>query len=116
MKQSRMDTSGVLPQRNRASVEVSFHVSLRIVKAKKPQTISVEWMLPCATNINRILIGKDVESKLKISSLSDNPVKSKILLMFEDIKDRVIEQMKLARLFAPQLDEFTGVSALHSQW
>ena len=40
VKRSRMDSSGVFQQRNRASVEATFVISLRIAKAKKPHTIA----------------------------------------------------------------------------
>ena len=90
VKRSRMDSSGVFQQRNRASVEAAFVISLRIAKAKKPHIIAEQLILPCAKDINRILIGKEAS---------------------EDIKNQVIDQMKSAGLFALQLDESTDVSS-----
>ena len=111
VKRSRMDSSGVFQQRNRASVEATFVISLRIAKAKKPHTIAEQLILPCAKDINRILIGKEAESKLNVLSLSDNTVQRRISLMSEDIKNQVIDQMKSAGSFALQLDESTDVSS-----
>ena len=47
-----MDSSGIFQQRNRASVEATFVISLRIAKAKKPHTIAEQLILPCAKDIN----------------------------------------------------------------
>ena len=89
----------------------TFVVSLRIAKTKKPHTIAEKLILPCAKDINRILIGKEAESKLNVLSLSDNTVQSRISMMSEDIKNQVIDQMKSAGPFALQLDESTNVSS-----
>ena len=109
-KRSRIDTSGAFQQQYRAAVEATFVVTLRIAKAKKPHTIAEQLILPCAKDVNRILIGKKAESKLNVLSLSDNTVQRRIFMMFEDIKNQVIDQMKSAGLFALQLDESTDVS------
>ena len=93
VKRSRMDSSGVFQQQNRAAVEATFVVSLRIAKAKKSHTIAEQLILPCAKDINRILIGKEAESKLNVLSLSDNTVQRRISLMSEDIQNQVIDQM-----------------------
>ena len=118
VKRSRMDSSGVFQQQNRAAVEATFVVSLRIAKAKKPHTIAEQLILPCAKDINRILIGKEAESKLNLLSLSDNTVQRRISLMSEDIQNQGIDQMKSAGSFALQLDESTDISScaqlLHS--
>ena len=60
-----MDSSIVLRQRKRASVEASFQVSLPVPKVKKPRTTVNKLILPCAKDSNRILI-KKAESKLNI--------------------------------------------------
>ena len=85
-KRSRINTSGAFQQQYRAAVEATFVVSLRIAKAKKPHTIAEQLILPCAKDINRILIGKEAESKLNILSLSDNMVQCRISMMSENIK------------------------------
>ena len=51
VKRSRMDSSGVFQQQNRAAVEATFVVSLRIAKAKKPHTIAEQLILPWAKDI-----------------------------------------------------------------
>ena len=104
-----MDTSEPFQQRRRASVKANFVVSLRIAKAKKPLTIAEQFILPCARDINRILFGKEAKSMLNVLSLSDNTVRRRISLMFDKIKNQVIDQMKSAGSFAPQVDEPTGV-------
>ena len=84
---------------------------MRIAKAKKPHTIAEELMLPCAKDVNRILIGKEAERKLNILSLSDNKVQRRISQMSEDIKNQIIHPIKLPGSFALQLDETTDVSS-----
>ena len=111
VKRSRMDSIGVFQQQNRAAVEATFVVSLRIAKTKKPHTIAEQLILPCAKDINRILIGKEAESKPNVLSLSDNTVQRRISLMSEDIQNQVIDQMKSAGSFALQLDESTDISS-----
>ena len=81
VKRSRMDTSGVFLQRNRAFVQAFFHVSLPIAKAHMSHTIDEESILPCVKGINCILSGKEIESKLNVLSFSDNAVHSRIQLM-----------------------------------
>ena len=111
VKRPRMDSIGVFQQQNRAAVESAFVVSLRIAKTKKPHTIAEQLILPCAKDINRILIGKEAESKPNVLSLSDNTVQRRISLMSEDIQNQVIDQMKSAGSFALQLDESTDISS-----
>ena len=67
--------------------------------------------MPSANDINRILIGKEAESKLNVLSHSDNTVQCRISLMSEDIQNQVIDQMKSAGSFALQLDESTDISS-----
>lgn len=111
LKRSRMDTSGSFQQRNRAAVEVSFQLSLRIAKAKKPHTIAEELILPCAKDINRIMIGTEAEKKLNVLSLSDNTVQRRITMMSEDIRDQVVDKMRSAGRFSLQVDESTDISS-----
>ena len=110
-KRARLDSSGVFRQEHRAAVEASFIVSLRIAKAKKPHTIAEDLILPCAKDINRLLIGPDAEKKLNQLSLSDNTVQRRISMMADNIKDQVISKVRTAGLFALQLDESTDVSS-----
>ena len=104
MKWSRMDTSGAFQQRYRASAEATFVVSSRIAKAKKPHTIAEQLILPCARDINHILIVIEAESKLNVLSLLHNSVQRRISLTSENIKNQVIDQMKSAGSFALQQD------------
>ena len=104
VKRSRMDTSGVVLQRNRAFVQAFFHVSLPIAKAQMPHTIAQESILPCVKEINCILSGKETESKLNVLLFSDNAGHSRISLMSDHIKDQVIDQTKSAGPFILQLD------------
>ena len=91
-----MGTSGAFQQRYRVYIEAAFVVSLQMPKAKKPRSIAEQLILPCARDINRILIGK-AEIKLNVLnvlSLSNNTVQPRISLMSEDIKTQVNDQRK----------------------
>ena len=106
-----MGTSIVFWQRYGAAVKASFQVYLRIAKAKKPHTIAIELIQPCAKDINLILIGKKAESKLNILSPLNNTVQCRISQMSEVIKDQAIDQLTSAGPFAMQLGESTDVSS-----
>ena len=122
VKRSRMDSSGVFQQQNRAAVEATFVVSLRIAKAKKPHTIAEQLILPCAKDINCILIGKKAESKVNALSLSDNTVQRRISLMSEDIQNQVIDHMKSAGSAVGRVHRYFMlcttycIRTLRSQW
>ena len=104
LKQSRIDSSGIVRQQSEAAVRVSFLVSWRIAKAKVPHTIAEKLIIPCAKEINRLMIGKEAENKLNILSLSDNTVQRRISLLSEDIRDQVVCELRSAGPFALQVD------------
>ena len=61
--------------------------------------------------MNYILIAKEAESRFNVLSLSENRVNCRISLMFEKIKNQVVDQLKSAGLFTLLLDNFTDVSS-----
>ena len=81
-------------------MEVPFRVFLRIAKAKKPHTVTEELILPCAKDIDQIIIVTEAENKLNLPPLSDNTMQRRIMMMSEDVKDHVIDEMKSAGSFA----------------
>ena len=89
-----------------------FLVSLQIATAKKPHTIAEQLILPCAKDINCILIGKEAESKLNVLFLSDNTVQRRISLISKDIQNQVIDQMKSAGSFAHESTDISSCAQL----
>ena len=90
---------------------MSFRASLRIATVKEPHTVAGELILPCAKDINRIMIGIKAENKLNSLLLLDDTVQRRITMMSEDIKDQVIDEMKSAGSFSLQIDESTDDSS-----
>ena len=66
--------------------------------------------MPCAKDIDCLLIGKETERKLNILSFWNNAGQLRISMISEHIKDQFIDQLKSAGQFALQLDESMDVS------
>ena len=72
LKRFCIDSFGAFLQQHQDTVEMSFHVSLRIAIAKMPHTVAEELILSCTKDINWIMIGTEAENKLNSLSLLDN--------------------------------------------
>ena len=111
MKRMRLDADGQFQSQTKSAIEVSYEISLKIARMKKPHTIGEELILPCAYDIVRLLIGEDHVKKLSALPLSNNTVQRRISDMSNDICKQVIEEIKDTPfcLFSLQLDESTDV-------
>ena len=56
-----------------AAIKASYLVALGIAKAKKPQTIAKELLLPATKDIVRVMLGAKYVNKLNTISLSTKP-------------------------------------------
>jgi zinc finger BED domain-containing protein 5/7/8/9 len=114
LKRSRLDSGGAIQQHNKAVLTISYEVSLKLAKAKKPHTLAEEVIMPCAKDIVRHIFGEDAMKKLNPISLSNDTVHRRIKEMSADILSQVIHEMKTAPLglFALQVDETTDVANL----
>ena len=89
-----------------------YAVSLQIAKAKKPHTIGESLIKPCILDCANLVLGVKAPEQLKQISLSNDTVKSRIVEMSSNIKDKVIMKAKRSPFFAIQLDESTDVQNL----
>ena len=83
-----------------------------MAKNKKPHTIGETLILPCCKDIVRCILGESASVKLNTLSLSNDTIRRRINEISDDIKGRVLQQMKASPInqFAIQLDESTDVA------
>ncbi|XP_068226334.1 zinc finger BED domain-containing protein 5-like [Palaemon carinicauda] len=108
----RLDSSGLLQNKNLAAIEASYTVALRIAHAKKTHTIAENLIFPCTKDIVRLMIGLEAVNKLSPLSVSNNTIKRRITDMSEAILCQIIQELKETPtgLFSIQLDETTDVT------
>ena len=84
-----------------------------IAKECKPYTIGETLVKPCATEMARIVLGRESEKKIKKIPLSNDTVKRRIADLCGNIKEQVISEIKNSPigLFSIQLDETTDVAS-----
>ena len=75
-----------------------------MARCKKPHTIAEELILPAATDLVSIMVGKNVAKKLKDVHLSNDTICRRIEDMGVDISGQLICRLK-DNEFAIQLDE-----------
>ncbi|XP_070599912.1 protein FAM200C-like [Erythrolamprus reginae] len=112
LKEAVLDTGGKCRNQNKAAVEASYLVALRIARAMKPHTIAEDLLLPAAKDIVRVMIGDEFVTKLSAISLSNDTVRRRIDDMSADILDQIIQEVQSAPLpiFSIQLNESTDVA------
>ena len=66
----------------------------------------------------QIVLGKEAEKKIAAISLANNTVQRRIADMSTDIKEQVVEEIRLALfgLISIQLDELTNFNLVLSLW
>lgn len=84
----------------------SYKVAYRIAQSKKPHTIGVKLILPCAIDMVSTLIDEATAQKLKAIPLSNNTIARRIDEISEDMKEQLVEKVK-DKHFALQVDEAT---------
>jgi hypothetical protein len=67
-------------------------------------------VVPSAIKIASITYDDKIVSQIKAVPCSDNTVQRRIVEMAADVTDQVVEKIVLAKQFALQLDESTGIS------
>ncbi len=109
----KLDATGAFQQQTSSVVEASYEVALEIAKQKKPHTIGETLIKPCTLKMVKRVLGDASERKIQQISLSNDTVKRRINEMSDDIKEKVIQEIKSspAGMFAIQLDESTDVSS-----
>lgn len=95
---------------NSAALKASFDVALRIAKAKKPHTIAEELILPSAIDIVTAVCGEKFVSKVRSVPLSNDTISRRISVMSCDVREQLVEFVKVSQKFALQLDESTDVA------
>jgi hypothetical protein len=113
LKQMRLDSSGAMQTSSSKLTEASYRVALEIAKQKKPHTIGEDLIKPCTLMMVELVLGKEAEKKMAAVPLSNSTVQRRINDMADDIKDQVVQEIKMSPLgmFAIQLDESTDVAS-----
>ena len=113
VKRQRLDSAGQFQQHFRSLVEASYVVSFMIAKQCKPYTIGETLIKPSASEMTRIVFGKENKIKLQQISLSNNTAQRRIADLSGNIKKHVIAEIKNLQfgLFSIQLDKSTDVAS-----
>ncbi len=102
----KLDANGDFQQHTSSVVEASYEVALEIVNQKEPHTIGETENKPCTLKMVKRVFGDASERKIHQIYLSNDTVKRIINEMSDDIKEKVIQEIKSspAGMFAIQLD------------
>ena len=92
------------------ATEASYHVSLKIAKAKKPHNIAEELIKPSCVDMVNLLCGEKAARRIQTIPLSDDTVKRRIDDMAENCEQQLLEDLANSQ-FAIQLDESTTVAS-----
>ena len=87
----------------------SYHVSYRIAKCKKPQTIGDTIILPSAIDMVRIMLVESYAKQLLQILLTYNTVGRRINYISEDLCDQLVSKLRISK-FGIQLDEVTDIA------
>ena len=85
----------------------SYVVLLRIGREMKPHTIGERLVKPAAIDMDRLMRGNNLASKLQSVSLSNDTVKSRNAGLLLNIQNEEVARMKKSRKWSYQFDEST---------
>lgn len=91
-------------------IMASYSAAYLIAKAKKPDTIGEELILPAAVKIVEIIHGKEIAEAVRKVPMSNNTVSRRITEISNDILEQLIFRIKSSPKFSIQLDETTDVT------
>ena len=92
------------------ALRASYAVSYLVAKQKKPHTIAECLILPALVKVSEVMFDTKTATALQSIPVSNNTISRRIEDIASDIVMQVIEQIKLTKMFALQLDESTDVS------
>ncbi|KAK2708841.1 hypothetical protein QYM36_014461 [Artemia franciscana] len=92
------------------ALRASYAVSYLVAKQKKPHTIAECLILPALVKVSEIMFDTKTATALQSIPVSNNTISRRIEDIASDIVMQVIEQIKLTKMSALQLDESTDVS------
>ncbi|XP_067949593.1 protein FAM200C-like [Watersipora subatra] len=116
LKRAKLDSTGSFHVQAQAITEVSYALSYRIARDKKPPTIGETLVKPCLLECTKIILGDTAAQKIADLSLSDSTVKSRIDDMSAEIKRQVIEKIKSSPISPFNLMSLLMLLAFHSWW
>lgn len=90
---------------NISALWASFKVALPVAKAKTPYTIAETLVKDCSKEVCLEMLGESAAKKVAQVPLSNDTI-SRIQELANDMEDQLIEQIKLAKYFSLQLDEW----------
>ncbi|GFY35708.1 protein FAM200A [Trichonephila clavipes] len=91
---------------NEKALILSYKVSYKIARCKKPHTIAEELILPAAIEIVETMFGDNFAKELQSIPLSNDTVSRRIDDIAEDVEQQLFGKMR-DKLFSIQLDEAT---------
>ncbi|XP_023216822.1 zinc finger BED domain-containing protein 5-like, partial [Centruroides sculpturatus] len=110
-KRQKLDRTGSFQQESTALVQASYEVALEIAKQKKPHTIGEKLIKPCMLKMVKLILGNSSEVKMQRISLSNNTILRRISNMSVDVKEQILNEIKVSPLFSFQVDESTDISS-----
>ena len=78
---------------------------------KNPFRIGENLIKPCMLKMVKLILGDFSAVKMQQISLSNNTIQRRIADMSVDVKEQILNEIKLSPLFAFQVDESTDVSS-----
>nr|XP_022903606.1 SCAN domain-containing protein 3-like [Onthophagus taurus] len=85
----------VIPASNNSAIIVSFKVCQLIAQKGKPHTIAEDFILPAAKIMVSAIIGDQAAKEITQIPLSNNTVQRRIQSMAENIKDQLMQRVKI---------------------
>ncbi|GFW34418.1 protein FAM200A [Trichonephila clavipes] len=91
---------------NEKALLISYKVSYKIARCKKPHNIAEELILPAAIEIVETMFGDNFAKELQSIPLSNDTVSRRIDDIAEDVEQQLFGKLR-DKLFSIQLDEAT---------
>lgn len=110
LKRVKLDETGTYQQTSKNTLYASYVIVLQVSKAKKAHTIGESLLKPCILEIVRLVLGEKASNKMKLISMFNDTIKTRVDKMSGNIKGQVVSNILPSPFFALQLDESTDVA------
>jgi hypothetical protein len=95
---------------NMKAVQAPYKVTLRIAEAGKHHSIRMFLLLSAAKDIASSVLGEKAAKQPELVPLSNDTISRQISDMASNVKEQLIEKVKVSEYYSIQLDESTDVS------
>ncbi|XP_076314944.1 protein FAM200B-like [Tachypleus tridentatus] len=76
LKASRMDSTGHFARQDKAALEASYRIALKIAQTKKPHTVGEDLIKPCILEVMKAILGEQQAHQLR--AISYRMIQSKV--------------------------------------